>query len=193
VATPIQVPNLVKIKELATGVNHLLALAHDGAVWSCGSGHQAELGRRIIPRRPYAALEPRIVLPAKHRIDRIFAGFNHNFAIDRRGQVYSWGLNNFGQTGHGVDDSILHIVTPSIVKSLQDKGIVEIAAGFHHSLARTEQGTLLAWGRCDDGQLGVDLDGVQTVVDSRGRPKVVPVPVQVKGKFVLYESLSVRF
>lgn len=183
---PIHIGGLSNIKELATGVNHLLALSHDGAVYSCGSGHQAELGRRVLSRRPYAALEPRVIFSSRHLIKRIFAGFNHSFAIDSQERVYSWGLNNFGQTGHGIDSYNSHVVSPAIVDSLGGLGIRELAPGFHHTLACTEDGTLLAWGRCDDSQLGVSLDEISTadiVLSSSGRPCAVSVPTKVPGEF----------
>ncbi|KAH7129437.1 regulator of chromosome condensation 1/beta-lactamase-inhibitor protein II [Dactylonectria estremocensis] len=181
---PAHIPGLSGIKELAAGGNHILALTHSGNVYSWGAGHHAELGRRVISRRPFEALNPRLVALPQNHITSVYAGHHHSFAIDVAGRVFSWGLNNFGQTGHSSDRDNFHIATPTIVESLQGVQILHMSAGFHHSVACTQDGGVFTWGRCDDAQIGVALNTIHPGnlrFDARNQPRIVTKPTLVKG------------
>lgn len=145
--TPILIEGLKNIKKLVCGENHVLALDVLGHVYAWGSGEQNQLGRKLIERRltRNSCLIPmRLWLP-KGIVD-IGAGQFHSFAVHQNGDVYSWGLNNFGQTGQPLRDdetgSDAHL--PQLVKSLQQIGkAVSITGGNHHSLAITDRGHCL--------------------------------------------------
>ncbi|KAG5974843.1 hypothetical protein E4U55_008002 [Claviceps digitariae] len=179
-ASPVRIEGLRNIKELSAGMNHVLALTTSGDVYAWGSGQQAQLGRRLVQRHQYESLTPRMVDLPKKGIVKIFAGFNHSFALDRQGHVWTWGLNNFGQTGIPATDENLHIGNPTMVQGLEGYAIRHMAGGFHHSLACTEDGQVLAWGRCDGGQSGMDLSAIaneKCLFDSRGRPRILLSPI----------------
>ena len=145
-ARPTLIPRLKNIQRVAAGGNHVLALDHQGNVFSWGCGQQSQLGRRIMTgRAERRALTPcEFGLPRK-QITYISCGAFHSFAIDKQGQVYTWGLNNFGQTGMPSEDteegSIVEKST--IVPSLKPYRIQEIDGGTHHSIACTVDGKLL--------------------------------------------------
>ncbi|KAL0943026.1 RAN exchange factor prp20 pim1 [Colletotrichum truncatum] len=181
---PVLIPGLNNIKELVGGSNHILALTHDGNVLAWGSGEQNELGRRILARRRFETLVPQRVGMPKNKTAKIFAGSHHSFAIDIAGKVWAFGLNNFGQCGISTreDTGFTTVISPTIVKSLEGYKVRHIACGLHHSIACTEEGDVLVWGRCDDGQMGMPLDDVpknQIIFDSRDRPRVLNVPTVV--------------
>src|ERR671920_612166 len=76
--------------------------------------------------------------------------------------VAAWGDNFFGQLGNGVplpypDDS--RSTMPVEVSNLDGGELKVIAGGANHSLALKNDGTVLAWGLNQDGQLG---DGTNT-------------------------------
>ncbi len=81
------------------------------------------------------------------------------------GAVAAWGINSSGQLGNGTTtDSDVPVATsepPGVTASA-------IAAGELHSLALLSNGTVLAWGGNDDGQLG----------DGTTEPSYVPVAVR---------------
>ena len=90
---------------------------------------------------------------AKNAVD-IFCGNHHSFYINKQKQVFSWGLNQYGQLGIG---TLLETATPSRIDSLdpyEGDYVVEIAGGEHHSMARTRDGLVYCWGRNDEGQCG---------------------------------------
>jgi regulator of chromosome condensation len=188
-STPALIPGLADIKELSCGANHVLALTHSGNVYAWGSGEQGELGRRLLHRHRFQALVPQPVGLPKNKIKQIFAGFHHNFAIDKSGKVYTWGLNNFGQAGIPADEEALTVPAPTIVKSLEPFRIRDISGGSHHSIACTEDGKVLVWGRCDDCQTGISIDNISRdhlVFDSARRPRILNVPTVIPGEYASY-------
>jgi len=181
--TPTQIPYLTKIKSLASGNNHVLALDVQGRVHAWGTGEQNQLGRRILEGK----LRFNCLTPARlglSKIKQIACGAFHNFAINEKGLVYSWGLNNFGQAGisDGAGDGDAVVEKPTIVEGLRQYKIRDIQGGEHHSVACTEDGTLLFWGRCDEGQAGISLDTVpkdNLVFNDRNQPKILNVPTVI--------------
>lgn len=185
---PKLIKGLSKITQLAAGANHVLALQNNGAVYCWGSGQQNQLGRRILERRATNSLVPMAIGTLK-KIDYVGTGAYNSFAVKQNGDVYSWGLNNFGQTGipKEFDESgntkgnDVHM--PIVVKSLQGKGKVTcIQGGSHHTVAVTDKNELLVWGRIDGNQSGLkiqDLPEDDIVRDSAGHPRILVVPTQI--------------
>ncbi|TKA75474.1 hypothetical protein B0A55_04579 [Friedmanniomyces simplex] len=187
---PILNPDVKKITSITAGANHVLALDSNGAVFAWGSGQQNQLGRRIVERTKLEGLKAReFGLPkgAKKGIVSIMAGSYHNFAIDRAGNVYGWGLNNFGQTGitgnAGEDDAL--ILKPQIIDALKGKTIISIEGGGHHSLCATSDGDCLIWGRVDGNQMGIAADEIAkmsddaVIKDDKGEPRIIRLPQKV--------------
>jgi regulator of chromosome condensation len=161
---------LKNIKKLAAGANHVLALDDKGVVWAWGSGQQSQLGRRIIERTKKEGLNPAPAVIKHNENDRrnikiidIGCGAYNSFAIDKDGNIWSWGANNYGECGHfsnaGEDRAI--VLWPSLVEDLEKNGksrqISQIQSGAHHTVALTKDGECLVWGRCDGGQTGIPL------------------------------------
>ncbi|KAI7184280.1 RCC1/BLIP-II protein [Hortaea werneckii] len=188
---PMLLPELKNITSIVAGANHALALNKAGAVVAWGSGQQMQLGRRIIERSKLESLRPReFGLPKgpKNGIATIETGAYHCFAISKNGNVYSWGLNNYGETGipdnAGQDDAA--IKKPTIVEALQGKGVTNIKGGGHHSMAATENGDCLIWGRIDGAQGGFTSEELQKMPedvvmrDHRNDPRILLVPTKVE-------------
>ena len=67
-------------------------------------------------------------------ITTIDCGDFHSLALEDNGNLYSWGIGEKGQCGHGKFEDV---ETPTKIKFFAGKTIVEIVAGNHHSLALT--------------------------------------------------------
>lgn len=171
---------------MAAGGDHILALDHKGNIWAWGAGEQGQLGHRVAERRRLEYLVPNRVGLPKNKMAYVSSGSYNGFAIDVKGKVWAWGLNNYGQagvtSGAGQDNALVQ--RPSVVHSLDGYSINSIEGGSHHSIACTEDGTTLVWGRCDDGQSGISLEKIpedDIIFDAREKPRILVKPTAVPG------------
>ncbi|RYP50869.1 hypothetical protein DL768_003704 [Monosporascus sp. mg162] len=187
---PVEIRALRSITKLACGSNHVVALDKYGKVYTFGSGGQYQLGRKATTRHEgtKAGLRPECCYKFSskmHAVD-ISAGSYHSFFIDNHGEVWGWGLNNYSQTGHndgtGQDDAM--VLMPRPIDSLSGRKISQIVGGEHHTVACTEDGELLTWGRIDGHQVGQSVDKYNednTVFDENKRPRILVEPTLIPG------------
>lgn len=188
--TPILYPDLKNIVDISSGANHAMAMDNKGAVFIWGSGEQNQLGYHIIERTGTkgvkTTLKPQPLRTKIKKYKAIYTGSDHSFAIDMDDHVWSWGVNSFGGTGirKGAGDDNAVVYNPTIVETLDldDDTITHMDGGQHHSIAVTQKGTALIWGRIDGYQTGLDLAIVpltSTIQDSNDRPRIVIVPTAI--------------
>ena len=183
---PALVAGLQNITKLAVGSNHGLALDDRGAVFAWEFGEQCQLGRRINVRFPNSGLIPATFGLRKDIID-IGTGADHSFAIHRDGTVFSWGANNYGQTGvHEYDgEDLINILHPQPILSLRGHGrVTTISGGNHHSIAVTDGGECRTWGRVDANALGfsvADLPESDIIRDVHKKPRILKSVTQIPG------------
>jgi regulator of chromosome condensation len=183
---PMLISGLNNVLKLSAGAQHLLALTSEGTVFSLGCDEQHQLGRRRVHHNASHHLIPgECALPSG--IIDIGAGQYHSFAIHKTGAIYAWGSNNYGQTGiftsAGQSDAV--VVYPTKVQSLKGKPmIVSIQGGKDHSLALTEEGQCLSWGRIDNKAIGVDIKDIPSsnvIYDVYDRPRILKIPTALRG------------
>ncbi|XP_036675839.2 probable E3 ubiquitin-protein ligase HERC2 [Drosophila suzukii] len=154
VPMPHQLPVLhqyvVKKVAVHSGGKHALALTLDGKVFSWGEGEDGKLGhgnRTTLDK-------PRLVeaLRAK-KIRDVACGSSHSAAISSQGELYTWGLGEYGRLGHGDNATQLK---PKLVAALAGRRVVQVACGSRdaQTLALTEDGAVFSWGDGDFGKLG---------------------------------------
>lgn len=71
-------------------------------------------------------------------IKDVSCGLFHSLALNEWGQIFAWGQNNHGQLGiarQSGDET--YVSTPKMVKTLATLQVIQIAAGYEHSLALT--------------------------------------------------------
>ncbi|KAK7747479.1 hypothetical protein SLS53_001734 [Cytospora paraplurivora] len=185
---PYLLPESKKIVDIAAGSNHVMTLNNKGKVESWGAPEQNQLGRRVVQRDMKAsALRPGgVAFKRGVKITKIACGSYHSFAIDDRGRLYSWGLNNFGELGveHGAGQDSAVVLEPTLVASLAEYKIAQVSGGEHHSIACTEDGKLVAWGRIDGLQTGLTRDKFNednTIYDEHNRPRILKIPTVHEG------------
>ncbi|ROW03537.1 hypothetical protein VSDG_01273 [Cytospora chrysosperma] len=185
---PYLLPESKKIVDIAAGSNHVLTLDNKGKVESWGAPEQNQLGRRVVQRDMKAsALRPGgVAFKRGVKITKIACGSYHSFAVDSQGRLYSWGLNNFGELGveNGVGEDSAVVLEPTLVETLVDYKIAQVSGGEHHSIACTEDGKLIAWGRIDGCQTGLTKDKFNennTVYDEHGKPRILKLPTVHEG------------
>ncbi len=148
--------SLSDVIAIAAGRHHTLALKDDGTVWAWGSNEYGQLGdatndstnKPVQVRGPGGQGHLSVAIA-------ISAGCFHSIALREDGNVWTWGLNEYGQLG---DDTVEDKNTPIVVKGsggVEYLGsVVGIAAGGAHCVVLKADGTLWTWGWNEYGQLG---------------------------------------
>ena len=96
VPTVVTQPKLAQseIKQIVCGGAHTLLLNTSGLLYSCGLGEQGQLG--------HCTFETLSKFEPVDMIDDVVyaaAGFYHSAAVNRVGEVFTWGLNSNSQLG----------------------------------------------------------------------------------------------
>ncbi|XP_049844846.1 E3 ubiquitin-protein ligase HERC2 [Schistocerca gregaria] len=140
------------IKKVAvhSGGKHAMALTLDGKVFSWGEGEDGKLGHgnKLTLDKPHLIKR----LKSK-RIRDIACGSSHSAAITSSGELYTWGLGEYGRLGHG--DNVTQL-KPKVVSALLGHHIVQVACGSRdaQTLALSDEGLVFSWGDGDFGKLG---------------------------------------
>jgi alpha-tubulin suppressor-like RCC1 family protein len=158
------IPN---VSALAANGYNSMALA-SGQVWTWGSNVAGQLG--VDPAVFPVSVDPKPVLLLDPGVTAIAAGSAFSYALAGDSTIWAWGNNSNGQLGNGTVLQIDGITPPTgcvnasgdtayipvQVKTLSGTliDVVQIAAGYHHGLARLANGTVWAWGANSLGQLG---------------------------------------
>jgi len=163
--TPVQVSQasgMVGVIAVAAGAEHSLALDSNGDIWAWGRNAVGQLGDGGNADR---SLPVRLAGVFSGIITDIDAGGSHSMALDSKGDVWSWGGNNYGQLGDG---SMIDRNVPVPLVGLAPPGVKAISAGVGHSLVLDARGVIYSWGLNNRGQLG-----------RATLPTVLPMPITV--------------
>ena len=155
---PVQVIGLTGIIAISAGTSHSLALKNDGTVWAWGLNTNGRLGdgsttQRLSPVQVHGINDVGYLTG----IMEISAGSAHNLALKFDGTVVAWGSNSSRQlgAGAGAPSQSAYPLKLYFNDNQLAKGIISVSAGALHSLALRNDGTVLAWGRNSNGQLGL--------------------------------------
>ncbi len=154
--SPILVAGLGDVVEVSAGADHSLARRADGSVWAWGGNSTGQVNGGSTDQ-----LRPVRVTGLPSGPSAIIASRGFSLAIVG-GAVWAWGINYSGGLGcPGCDGSRAPIQVPGLSR------IAAVASKQGHVLALRDDGSILAWGAGQFGQVG---DG--TLVD-RESPVVV--------------------
>ena len=182
---PVGATNLV---DVAAGGGHTLALRRDGTLlgwgqnwagqtnvpsaatnvvalgagWAHSAALRADGGVLVWGDNEYQQLE---LPPSATNVIALDCGFYHTLALRADGRVVSWGLGGYASN---VDEQGEPFPPTSDEVPASATNIVAISAGWGHSLAVREDGTVLAWGDNSYGQLAVPPSATNVVAVSAG-------------------------
>ena len=97
---------------------------------------------------------PQLVEALKSKsVQEISCGSSHSAAVLATGELYTWGLGEYGRLGHGDNQTQLK---PKQVRSLSGHHAIDVACGSRdaQTLALTNDGCVWSWGDGDFGKLG---------------------------------------
>ncbi|CAN6862955.1 unnamed protein product [Brassica oleracea] len=145
---PIKALHGVRIKQIACGDSHCLAVTMEGEVQSWGRNQNGQLGLgdtedSLVPRKIQAFEGIRIKMVA--------AGAEHTAAVTEDGDLYGWGWGRYGNLGLGDRNDRL---VPERVTSTGAEKMSMVACGWRHTISVTYSGALYTYGWSKYGQLG---------------------------------------
>ncbi|TFU27502.1 RCC1 domain-containing protein [Thermus tengchongensis] len=164
-ATPIKVPDLPPVEEVAAGGHHVLVITKGGEVWGWGHSRQGQVGTWSECQRKVRLSEiPGVPF-------KVLAGHNYSGVVTKDGALWMWGANRdwedrvlIGYLGIGPVNNNFTSPVPPIG---MDRGVIYVTS-FAGTLVIKDDGTVWVWGRNEFGQLGV------------GNRDHQAVPVQIK-------------
>lgn len=201
-----------RIRTVACGGSHSLALTAAGSLWVWGSNEKGQLG--VGQEETEDQHEPFLLDCFSLPVKRIACGADHCLVVTQHGNVLSWGGNDEGQLGLG---STRPAYTPQGVSTLRNaidvfassnysacitagiratdgdgpEAAAAAAGGYYEQLQQA--GELWMWGSAESGKLGLGekvLGGAVTVPHSVAMPS--PVCRLALGRdLCLYPRLSV--
>ena len=132
------------------GCEHTMVVTEDGRLYSFGYNYRGQLGHgttvsELVPR-PVKGLEGK-------RVRLVSCSYYHTVITTDSDEAYSFGRNDFGQLGHG-DNTDKKF--PQSIDDLKGRRIGSLGCGQYHTAMVTALGCVLACGKNDYGQLGVE-------------------------------------
>jgi alpha-tubulin suppressor-like RCC1 family protein len=159
--SPVPVASGLPWSQVSAGGVHTLGIKSDGSLWAWGRNFEGQLGAGDHPINHPSPVPVVSGLPWA----RVSAGGYHTLGIKSDGSLWAFGSNRAGQLGTG-DQTFDHDIPVPVASGLPWP---LVSAGSIHTLGIKSDGSLWAWGRNIDGQLGT---GEDPTVDHD-----IPVPV----------------
>ena len=196
-----------RIKAIAAGTVHSIALTDDGKIFSWGSAQGGQLGLSEkflthLNHKNFYVQTPTLVPMNKSndmKIIKISCGEAHTIVLNDKNEVYSWGFGSNGQLGLGFcEDSFelgtglsnSRIFTPKKIESFEkDVSIKDVQCGKTFSMFIDKFGALYSCGVNDLNQLGIPEPPPQNHVrnyDSQCKDYVLPT------KLIYFNNLKVE-
>jgi alpha-tubulin suppressor-like RCC1 family protein len=94
----------VIITAISAGNHHVLALDNQRYVWAWGKNYYGQLGDGLTANRGTPLRVKKDETTYLTDIVYIDAGFEHSLAIDKDGQIWVWGRNQYGELGLGAGE-----------------------------------------------------------------------------------------
>eukprot|EP00941_MAST-03F_sp_MAST-3F-sp1_P001298 g1298.t1 len=159
IPTKVEALSGVPIKSISCGFYHTAAVDNEGRVWTWGYGGSMMFGQGGLGHGDMQQCDvPTLVEVLEEDgvdIVSVACGESHTLALSSTGEVWSWGKGEYGRLGIGgsSDSSLPELV--DLLNEMENPKATAIAAGHSSSFAVMEDGKCFAWGRNDQGQLGL--------------------------------------
>ncbi len=199
-SVPTQVAGLSNVIDISAGSGHVLALKSDGRVWSWGLNSTGQLGDYTLTNR-YTPVQ----VKGLEDIVEISAGkstYVGSLAMKKDGSIWGWGNNTTAFRTLLAEEPFLTRPIPifdgdpdytggtSVLADMPE--ISQLFTGENHTFALCVDGSLWAWGKNDEGQLGVgDVGDQKTPVQITGIGTVETVVAGHNHTFIICEDGTV--
>ncbi|XP_053472412.1 retinitis pigmentosa GTPase regulator b isoform X2 [Ictalurus furcatus] len=139
-----------RVTWISCGYYHSAFVTEDGALFTFGERDSGKLGlstTRVLNHRV-----PQQVEGICERVLQVACGGGHTLALTEK-HLYSFGLGQFGQLGHGT--FVFESSLPRVVEHFRKGRVKHIACGENHSAVLTESGLLYTFGDGRHGKLAL--------------------------------------
>jgi len=159
VSVPTPVSSIGDALDVQAGGGHTCARHGDGGLSCWGYDDYGQLGHLV------ASYVDRTPTPVTLRaaVKRVTTGDSHTCVLLADDAVDCWGLDSVGQLGRGGATSLVPAPDPVTVPGVA--GAIAVEAGYAHTCAVLNGGSVMCWGYDSNGQLGrgaVTLGGSST-------------------------------
>ncbi|KAI2802270.1 RCC1 and BTB domain-containing protein 2 [Blomia tropicalis] len=192
---PTLISTLPPIIDVCCGHSHTIFLTHSNHIYSCGSNTSGSIGNGTTLHQSVPFLLTKLNRNNKINISssndmetflssdiiRISAGGWHSAALNRRGQLFVWGLNHDGQCGQPIASG--NMINPTLVSfntmerdDDEDDGynnptlqivpqilVLDVKCGSSHTLVLTIDRMIYAFGANHSGQCGRDPSLIKVI------------------------------
>ncbi|XP_066475893.1 X-linked retinitis pigmentosa GTPase regulator isoform X2 [Tiliqua scincoides] len=152
--TNVCIPHQVNIGKpvswISCGYYHSALVTRDGELYTFGEPENGKLG--LSPEQLQNNKVPQLVSGISGRVNKVACGGGHTVAL-AEGDVYTFGLGQYGQLGHGT--FIFETFEPKIVDRLGRHKICSVSSGENHTALITENGLMYTFGDGRHGKLGL--------------------------------------
>lgn len=152
VPRPIAQLSGIKIRSVAAGNKHSLAVAWNGSLYSWGRSADGQCGHGDVMRKSVPTLVRHLV-ESRVRVIAAAAGGYHSAVVTDAGDVFTFGSGARGRIGHGDEEDRR---LPNRVQALARVFVTDVSCGYKHSMALTSDGHVYTWGKGKHGRLGHD-------------------------------------
>ncbi|CAH0475830.1 unnamed protein product [Peronospora belbahrii] len=132
------------------GSEHVAALSADGSLYTAGFNVNGQLG---IGTTTNVAEATRVGEIVGKRVVDVSCSYFHTAIVMDNGDLYGCGGNDYGQLGLGSRKG--HLVPQPVEYFFRDP-VLAVACGQHYTIASLKDGGVVAFGRNDHGQLGLN-------------------------------------
>ncbi|NWT65801.1 RPGR regulator, partial [Prunella himalayana] len=145
---------------VSCGYYHSALITGDGELYTFGEPVNGKLG--LFPEQLKNNRVPQPVLGIMEKVNKVACGGEHTVVLTET-DVYTFGLGQYGQLGHGT--FVFESSVPKPVKRLKRHKICNIACGENHTAVIAENGLMFTFGDGRHGKLGFGEESFTNLFD----------------------------
>ncbi|XP_041343879.1 X-linked retinitis pigmentosa GTPase regulator isoform X2 [Pyrgilauda ruficollis] len=160
VSVPCKVDIGKPVSFVSCGYYHSALITGDGELYTFGESVNGKLG--LFPEQLKNNRVPQPVLGIMEKVNKVACGGEHTVVLTET-DVYTFGLGQYGQLGHGT--FVFESSVPRPVKRLKRHKICNIACGENHTAVVAENGLMFTFGDGRHGKLGFGEESFTNLFD----------------------------